>query len=266
MDASNQERSPLVYKRRWYQYSLRSLLLLVTICAILCSWLAVKINQGKRQKAAVEALRAKGFFISYDYEVDRNGIYLPNAVLNVPQWLRSWLGDDCFATVVGVHAPLASSFGGYGYLNFLCSATEDDLRSMAELSHVKFLELQGAQIGDSALKRIQNLSELEQLGLCSTKITDAGLVELKAFPNLGKLDLGDTEVTDGGMADLMCLGRLEELELSQTQVTDQGLAMLQELKTLKHLSFMQPFRTQMQISDEAVAKFKQAVPDCEVKL
>ena len=28
MDASKQERPPLVYKRRWYQYSLRSLLLL----------------------------------------------------------------------------------------------------------------------------------------------------------------------------------------------------------------------------------------------
>ena len=103
MDASNQERSPLVSQAPLVsiQFAIpaaaRSL-----ICAILCSWLAVKINQGKRQKAAVKALRAKGFLISYDYEVDRNGKPLPSPVLNVPQWLRSWLGDDCFATVVGV--------------------------------------------------------------------------------------------------------------------------------------------------------------------
>ncbi len=263
MDASGQERSPPPYKRRWYQYSLRSLLMLVTLCAFLCSWLAVKIEQGKRQKAAVDALRAKGFTITYDYEVDRDGKPLPNPVLNVPQWLRGWLGDDCFATVVGVDAPFGTMFGGLGGFHLYCDATEEDLRPLAELPRVKFLQLGGARIGDSALRQIGNLSELDHLELASTKITDAGLVELKAFPKLRELDLDDTEVTDGGMADLLRLDRLEDLRLSQTRVTDGGLAMLQNLKTLKRLSFAAAEFTR--VTHEGVAKFKQARPDCKVE-
>jgi len=33
--------------RRWFQYSLRTLLVLVTVCAIPCSWLGVKVQQAK---------------------------------------------------------------------------------------------------------------------------------------------------------------------------------------------------------------------------
>ena len=102
MNASSQSQSLLPYKRRWYQYSLRSLLLLVTLCAFACSWLAVKIERGKRQKTAIAALKAKGITVNYDYEMDGDGKLLPNAVTNVPQWLRDCLGDDCFATVVEV--------------------------------------------------------------------------------------------------------------------------------------------------------------------
>jgi hypothetical protein len=265
MDASSQERSPPPYKRRRYQYSLRSLLMLVTLCAFLCSWLAVKIEQGKRQNAAVDALRAKGFTITYDYEVDRDGKPLPNPVLNVPQWLRGWLGDDCFATVVGVDIGFVGMYGGLGGFHFFGpGVTDEDLLPVAELPHVKFLRLNGTQVSDSALKRMQTLSELEHLHLCGTKITDAGLAELKAFPNLRVLDLGDTEVSDGGMGDLVCLDRLEDLHLAQTHVTDRGLAMLQNLKNLKHLSFVQPMGRY--ITDEGVAKFKQALPNCEVEL
>ncbi len=265
MDAdANSQAPPPAYKLRWYQYSLRSLLLLTLLCAILCSWLAVKINQGKRQKAAVDALKAKGFQISYDYEVDRDGNPRPNGALNVPKWLRYCLGDDCFATVVGVQAPFGFTFGGIGGFHTVCGVTDDDLRPLTDLPHVKFLSLSGGQISDSALRRMRNLSELEHLRLNSTKITDAGLVELKAFPNLRVLDLDDTNVTDAGMADVVRLNRLEELDLAQTRVTDRCLTMLQNLKALKHLSFMAPWGTL--VTREGVAKFKQAMPNCEVAL
>ncbi len=260
MDTSARERPPLPHKRRWYQYSLRSLFLLVTLCAIPCSWLAVKIERGKRQKAAVASLKAKGFTITYDYEIDANGQPVSNATPNVPQWLRSWLGDDCFATVVGVKTSyiFLVSEGGF---NSSCGVTDDDLRPLIDLPHVKFLGLDGAQIGDSALKRIRSLSELQRFSLESTKITDSGLVELKSLPNLRELDLCDTEVADGGMADLARLNGLEDLFLSQTHVTDRGLTILENLKTLKHLSFL-PER--MHVTREGVAKFKQATPNCQV--
>ena len=42
-------------KLRWYQFSLRSLLLFVLACSLVCSWLGVKMQRAREQKQAVEA-------------------------------------------------------------------------------------------------------------------------------------------------------------------------------------------------------------------
>ncbi len=42
--------------RRRFQYSLRTLLVFVTLFAILCSWFAVKMQQANRQWAAAEEI------------------------------------------------------------------------------------------------------------------------------------------------------------------------------------------------------------------
>lgn len=49
-------------KLRWFQYSLRTLLVIVTLCGIPCSWLAVKLQQARREHevaAAIEKLRVR---------------------------------------------------------------------------------------------------------------------------------------------------------------------------------------------------------------
>ena len=56
-------------KRRWYQYSLRTLLIFVTLFAVACSWFTVKLNQARKQREAVEALTKLGCRIGYDLEV-----------------------------------------------------------------------------------------------------------------------------------------------------------------------------------------------------
>jgi hypothetical protein len=47
--------------RRWFQYSLRTLLIFVTLFAVACSWFAVKLGQARRQREAVEALFILGY-------------------------------------------------------------------------------------------------------------------------------------------------------------------------------------------------------------
>jgi hypothetical protein len=44
-------------KLRWYQYTLRSLLLLTLLVAIGMSYVGVMIRDGRRQKAAAEAIK-----------------------------------------------------------------------------------------------------------------------------------------------------------------------------------------------------------------
>ena len=47
-------------KLRWYQYSLWSLFVLTTLVAIACSWLAVTIQDQRKQKAAADAIQHAG--------------------------------------------------------------------------------------------------------------------------------------------------------------------------------------------------------------
>ena len=57
--------SDLKTQRRWFQYSLRTLLIVVTLFAVLCSWFAVKMQQAKRQREAVVALRNRRARVLY---------------------------------------------------------------------------------------------------------------------------------------------------------------------------------------------------------
>ena len=72
-------------KLRWFQYSLRSLLLFVTACAIACSWLAVTIQSQRRQGAAAEAIKKAG-----------------GKVESEQTWLGRLLRDDSLVNVTAV--------------------------------------------------------------------------------------------------------------------------------------------------------------------
>jgi hypothetical protein len=56
-DSSESAEKPVKRKLRWYQFSLRSLLIFITLFGVACSWFAVKMGQAKRQREAIETLK-----------------------------------------------------------------------------------------------------------------------------------------------------------------------------------------------------------------
>ena len=76
-------------KLRWFQFSLRTLLVIVTLCAVLCSWLAVRMQQAKRERKAAAAI---------EDACGQVGWSEPSG----PAWLRTLLGDDLFHHVDSV--------------------------------------------------------------------------------------------------------------------------------------------------------------------
>ena len=58
------EAEPPKRKRRWFQFSLRSLLIFPIICAVACDWLGNRITQNRKELEAVEPIVRLGAGIS----------------------------------------------------------------------------------------------------------------------------------------------------------------------------------------------------------
>ena len=68
-------------KRRWYQFGLRTLMVLVLVLACALGWFVWKREQARKQQRAVEAIRSSGSSVGYEES-------------SWPEWLRNVLGDD----------------------------------------------------------------------------------------------------------------------------------------------------------------------------
>jgi hypothetical protein len=205
------EADPPKRNRRWFQFSLRSLMIVVAVVAVPCAWLGHKIEQKRRQRDAIEAIRRIGGRVEFGYQLDSNGAQLagdrqpPGAL-----WLRKLLGDDFFADVKSVDL----------------SGTEvrdDDLQDLDELPDLEFLELNGTRITDAGLVHVDGLRRLRMLGLTSSAISDGGLSHLRGLTRLEMLFIAYNPITDAGIEKLTCLKALGWLSVGDTEVTDEGV-------------------------------------------
>jgi len=173
---------------RWrFQFSLRSLVVLVVAVAVPLGWFGVKLREAERQRKAVEAIRAAYGKVLWDYEVDEHGFDSGKQEPPAPAWLRKVVGDDFFADVlfVAFHDP--------------------------------------TKVGDVVLDHVEGLSRVKALDLSGTQLTDAEVQQLKGLTELEQLFLDDTHVTDVAVKHLKGLRRLEQLNLVNTQVTNKGI-------------------------------------------
>src|SRR5437868_573904 len=83
---------------RW-RFSLRTAFIATTL---LCIGLAWHLNATKRQRQAVETIRAAGGWVAYDYAW-KDGDWVQGAKSWAPPWLTATLGEDACHRVVAVH-------------------------------------------------------------------------------------------------------------------------------------------------------------------
>jgi uncharacterized membrane protein len=148
-------------KLRWFQYSLRSLMVFVTLCAILCSWLAVKMQQARREQEAAAAIEELGGAVGWS---EPSG----------PVWLQSMLGDGFFTNVVQVYVQ--------------CDGTDVILEKVKEFPQLQILNvgsyMSERRITDTGLEHLRGMTQLQELSLECTEVTDAGVKKLQqALPN-----------------------------------------------------------------------------------
>lgn len=249
-------------RRRWYQFSLLTLLIGLTLFSLPLGYVAWEREQCRRGEAAIEMLDT--LIIEHPRSPMFAGVKEVNRPSSKrPTWLISVLGDDRFREV---HA--AEVYGDFitdADLRHLMSlpnltdvwidapnVTDDGISNLRGLKDVeKFcfiynvksserkwgilrswkklqnLSFEGSHLGKDGMLVLPAAKQLKSLSLRRTNISDAGLEEIASLTTLEELDLGYTGVRDAGLKHLSGLTNLRMLDLYETKVTGAGVEKLQ---------------------------------------
>lgn len=292
MGSTSSEKRP---KRRWLQFSVRTVLLLV---AVLCVWLGYRVHASRQRAEAIAHIEKLGGQIYYDYQVkldsDGDPYLVPLTPYPYPEWAkpltevlfppRVWsvglhsipLSDDDIPFIAGfdgLHTAVLAGTGitdaGLAELSRLSelrnltlqrtNVTDEGVASVARMRNLRQLDLSETAVTDKGLAKLKGL-QLRELFLWRLNITDAGVAHLREMKSLERLILDETRVTDAALADIAHLNNLQHwLGLCYTQITDEGLEQLSGLKKLEHINLLYT-----DISREAALKLKQQLPNTEI--
>ena len=179
-------------KRRWYRFSLRTLLLVMTVATLSFGGGV----QYRRQRAQENRDRVAGAKEAVAWIKMLGGVVNYSAVNDSTEALPpTWLEEE-FDDPGGRDDPAVL---GVGLSTALSESTAEHL---TKLRHLERLSFGGPWIEDEQLRHLKRLTSLRVLELRGTKVTDVGLEHLKGLTELKELDLEDTNVTDEGVKKL----------------------------------------------------------------
>ncbi len=253
-------------KRRWLQFSLRTLMLAITFFA---AWLAFYYLSGKRAERAAKALEQIGASVCYDYQRVAGG-YSVTKPKPGPAFLHAILGDGLLQHAEFVELQRKNlKVGELAPLDYLttiqnlqireCDLTDEHLVHIAGLRQLTVLLLDDGQITDQGLVNLAKLSGLEQLQISNNQIHGSGLKYLVGLTNLKHLILFNNPISDDGLENLASLKNLESLGFSDANITDDGLSHLANLKKLKYLNVINT-----KVTRAGAAKLNAALPNCVI--
>lgn len=207
--------------RRLFRFRLLTLFVIVSICAL---WLGFVSHKARIQRDAVSALRNRGFFVAYDYQMPSLWNPQIQATPFGPKWLHDQIGDDFFHSVTFV-------------VSGNSSVSNKDMTHIAAFPELQRIILWDCPlVTDEALQYFPNLSKLETLALCNSSLTDSGLVQLPKLDSIRSLRIEGTQITDEGLKYLSHFTSLTGLELYGNNITGDGLIHLRNLEQLGYLS------------------------------
>lgn len=220
-------------RRRWFQFSLRTLLLMMLVFGCGLGWYMEKRLKSQREwqaiKRSIKSIQQDRGFVKFDNSEQRSG-----------HWVEKKLGIDLpgktSVTILCTNHILESGelykMKSVQELQFYAAyVTDEDLKELAKLPELRSITTNPSSITAEGLAHFREHPHLETLGLDGSKMTDADL-EMMDLPNLRSLSLRGTAISDAGVASLTKLSKLETLDLSHTKVTDACIDSLLQMPNL----------------------------------
>jgi hypothetical protein len=274
-----QPTKPISRKRRWFRFSLRTLLVLIALCAVLSAIGAAYLAPYHRERQLIADLQRRyEQYVFFRHET------------HGPWWLKRFakgkyaervrmvevgcelsaedlasfrrfrhLDDVTFCNVLWISDACAEQLGMLSGLQTLwlldTGISNEGLAHLRGLGNLTDLHIHTPMVTDDGLKHIGELTGLESLVLvCNT--TDDGLKHIRSLRNLRRLELHCSS-TDDGLKHIGSLTNLRELVL-QCRVTDAGMVHLAGLKNLVKLDcrgYPQRERTRYALEDDTRLEF-----------
>ncbi len=236
--------------RRRFQFSLRTLLVIVTAVAVI---MAVFVAPTRTQRIVQDIQKMNGL-----YSLKKTG----------PIWFRELFGrtvpdplDSTGTTTIGPFDGLKGvTFGSFaGSLSPPCGLRDEWLDNLAGQTSLQGLYLNGAPITDDGIFRLRDLPHLRHLELANVPIGDWGLAHISAFTNLETLRLSNSRISGRTIFALRMLPHLKELWLDYTDVDDAAIPDLKELRSLEILRL-----EETSLTWTGANELRSALPQCYI--
>ena len=235
-------------KRRWSRFSLRGLMVLVTLSAGLFGWFAWRLERGHGEDQAAEAIVRAGGDVAYINQF-HGGVSWLTPLPPRTTWYGTGsqrvFGTDPFRRIVSVELhdddsiSLLSKHSLTGLeivsLNGGAAVTDEGLSHLRGRKQLRVLNLEGSDVTDDGLENIRGCKRLEELWLCNTRVSDAGLPGIARLHSLSVLDIRGTQISDDGLKVVAAMPELWLLYLDSATLTDEGLWNLRRSPSLHDL-------------------------------
>ncbi len=259
-------------RRRWFQFRLRTLLVLMFLFCLVVGGLVVPpMQRARKQRTVADAIERLGGSVTwssgnrarqalgsvwlrrllgYDDSAQKASFVFskyPMEHLAVesrgPAWLRKLPGYDLFAQPTSVVIYNNAAIEYLAELPHILKlqlgggwSDKTDLEYLDEMSRTEETFCQDMHFPSDVMSKLNKPSRRQIPSVDNTPVTGTELKHIQGLTRLQSLDLRGAQVNDAELEHLKNMRQLESLDLKGAQVTDIGLQILQNLAALEMLS------------------------------
>lgn len=208
-------------RRRLTRFSLRTLLIVLTLTSI---WLGTRVTVARKQNRASAALERMRAEVTYE----KNG--QTRVVFGATEPSSPTIIEELRASVFPERVVRVRLYASWN--SGAAKKGDEIMKCLGALPHLRSLSFSGVSIANEDLRHLSNHKQLATMYLESSKLDEQNVDFLRDLP-LEWLCVARTRFADKSLASLRDMHTLEYLDVTRTKVSDAGLAYLEGLPNLK---------------------------------